>query len=106
MLLARRSPCNFFRANSVSDAFYIIQKIFSLHWGGLQQENIFSKFSLLLSVALVIFLFIAENKFVDRLTETGLAEKKKTNLAFGIAILSAILVLGVFQKLAFIYYQF
>jgi len=96
----------FFRANSAGDAFYVIREIFSRHWGGLQNENIFSKFSLLLSAALIFFLFFSENKFVDILIESNLREKRNANYIFGIVVLSAILVLGVFQKLAFIYYQF
>jgi alginate O-acetyltransferase complex protein AlgI len=97
----------FFRAKNISEAVYIIKKIFSAGWGGLETgEEVFSKFSLVLSILLIIFLFFAENKFVDKLIATPLNEKKKANLVFGIAILSMIILLGVFQKLSFIYFQF
>jgi alginate O-acetyltransferase complex protein AlgI len=96
----------FFRAASVGDAFYIISKIFSTGWGGFQDSVVFSKFSLLLSVALIIVLFLAEYKFVDRLIGTRLEERFRSNLAFGIIITSLIFTLGVFQKMSFIYFQF
>jgi D-alanyl-lipoteichoic acid acyltransferase DltB (MBOAT superfamily) len=95
----------FFRARSVSDAFYIIKKISSKHWGGLQDMEVFSPFSMVLSVGLIFFLFIAERK-IKPVIECGLNERYKTSLAFGISILSMILLLGVFQKLSFIYFQF
>jgi alginate O-acetyltransferase complex protein AlgI len=96
----------FFRANTVRDAMYIIKKIFTGHWGSLQIEEVFSKFSLILSTALIALLFWAEMKFADRLIATPLGKKPKANLAFGIVIISMILLLGVFQKLSFIYFQF
>ena len=96
----------FFRAKNIQEAILVLRQLFSHRFGGLQKENIFSKFSLALSLVLICFLFIAEYKFIDGLIETRLSEKKKTNLVFGIAILSAILILGVFQQLSFIYFQF
>jgi len=96
----------FFRSESVNDSFYIIKKIFSNDWKSLQVEETFPKFSYILSLGLIIFLFIAENKFVDRIINNKLEENKAQNLVFGTAVLSLILVLGVFQKLSFIYFQF
>ena len=96
----------FFRANSVVDALYVIKRIFSSQWSGLQDEDVFPKFSLILSLGLIIFLFWAERTFIDQLILTKLNEKKRANLFFGVSILSMILLLGVFQKLSFIYFQF
>ena len=96
----------FFRAASVNDAFYIIGSFFNSDWGTLQDEMIFSKFSMALSFILIIFLLFAEYKFVDRLIETSVNEKYQSNLVFGISILSLIFLLGVFQKMSFIYFQF
>lgn len=96
----------FFRARNISEAFTVIKQLFKNNWGALQVEVVFSKFSLLLSIILVIFLFFAESEFVDELINSPLDRNQKTNLAFGIAIISAILLLGVFQNLSFIYFQF
>lgn len=96
----------FFRANSLSDAGFIVNKLFSTDWGGLQLERLFHKFSLILSIGLIAVLFIAEWKFTDSIIESRLDERYRTSIAFGIAVLSCIFILGVFQKLSFIYFQF
>ena len=96
----------FFRAKSIGDGFYILKKIVFGQWRSFEGTQVFSKFSLLLSVLLIIFLFFAETKFADKIIETKLGERKKANLIFGVAVLSMILLLGVFQKLSFIYFQF
>jgi len=96
----------FFRANSVSDAAYIVKKLFSDQWDGWQSMEVFSIFSLALSIVLIIGLLIAEWKFSDSIIETRLGEKHKTNLVFGVVVITGIFLLGVFQKLSFIYFQF
>ena len=97
----------FFRAASVQDAFLILGKLFSSNdWGAIQFEHIFSKVSLVLSFGLIVFLFWAESKVVDSIIHATFEKKYKTSVVFGIAILSMILLLGVFQKLSFIYFQF
>lgn len=96
----------FFRSKNITEALNIIKKIFSKQWGGLQDEEVFSKFSLILSFLLILLLFIFENKFIDKLIQTKLDEKQKQNLAFGIILLSLIFLLGVFEQLSFIYFQF
>jgi alginate O-acetyltransferase complex protein AlgI len=96
----------FFRAKNIKEGFYVVKRIFTSKWTVPQGTAIFSNFSLLLSVALIVFLFVAEASFIDDLVESRLQERKKNNLAFGIAILSMIILLGVFQKLSFIYFQF
>ena len=96
----------FFRSKNISEAFGIIRKIFSNQWGGLQDEEIFSKFSLILSFILIALLFLFEYKFIDKLIETKLGERQKENIAFGIIVLSLIFLLGVFEHLSFIYFQF
>jgi len=96
----------FFRAASVQDAFLIIGKLFSSDWGAIQYEHVFTKFSMVLSFGLIVFLFWAESKVIDSIIHATLEKKYKTSVVFGIAILSMILLLGVFQKLSFIYFQF
>ena len=96
----------FFRAKNISEGFYIIKKLFTGKWDAFMATQVFSKFSLILSVCLIIFLFVAETKFADKLIESKLHEKKKANIIFGIVILTMILLLGIFQKLSFIYFQF
>lgn len=96
----------FFRAKNISEGFYIIKKLFTGKWDAFMATQVFSKFSLILSVCLIIFLFVAETRFADKLIESKLHEKKKANIVFGIAILTMILLLGIFQKLSFIYFQF
>ncbi|MGB4935516.1 MAG: hypothetical protein WBO30_00765, partial [Ferruginibacter sp.] len=96
----------FFRANSVSDALYIVKNIIKGQWGGLQSGQVFSKFSMVLSFLLIVVLFLAEWKWVDRIIALKLDEKYRLNLAFGIVLITGILVLGVFRKLSFIYFQF
>ncbi|MBK8611215.1 MAG: MBOAT family protein [Chitinophagaceae bacterium] len=96
----------FFRANSVSDALYIVKNIVKGQWGGLQSGQVFSEFSMVLSFLLIVVLFLAEWKWVDRIIALKLDEKYRLNLAFGIVLITGILVLGVFRKLSFIYFQF
>ena len=96
----------FFRAKNISEAIGVLNKIFSIGWGGLQDEEVFSKFSLILSFLLILLLFIFEYKFIDKLIETKLGERKKQNIAFGVIVMSLIFLLGVFEKLSFIYFQF
>ncbi|MDB5199016.1 MAG: rane bound O-acyl transferase family protein [Chitinophagaceae bacterium] len=96
----------FFRSSSVNDSFYIIKKIFSGNWGPLQDEIIFSKFSYILSFLLITFLFIAEHTFADKIIFAKLSEQFKRSIVFGITIMTIILILGIFQKLSFIYFQF
>jgi len=96
----------FFRAKSIQEGFYIVKKIFLQKWTMPQNTVIFTNFSFVLSVLLIIFLFYAEATFANKIIENKLAERKGANIIFGIAIVSAILLAGVFQKLSFIYFQF
>ncbi len=96
----------FFRGNSIADCFYIIKKIFSNDWGGLQREELFIKYSYVLSFMLIIFLYFAEHTFIDKLIATKLSENFNKNIAFGVLLFTSILIFGVFQKLSFIYFQF
>jgi D-alanyl-lipoteichoic acid acyltransferase DltB (MBOAT superfamily) len=96
----------FFRAKNIKEGFFVIKKIFTSKWTMLESTATFSIFSIVLSILLIIILFFAEATFVDKVIESKLEERKKTNLAFGVTILSMILLLGIFQKLSFIYFQF
>jgi len=96
----------FFRASSVNDGFYIVGKIFSSDWGGLTDSPSFPKFSMIISALLILFLFWAEARVVDRIIALPLENKFRLSLTCSIMILSMILIIGVFQKLSFIYFQF
>jgi len=96
----------FFRARSIKEGFFVVKRIFTGAWTMPESTAIFSNFSLVLSVALIVFLFYAEAVFADKIIESKLDERKNANLVFGISILSMIILLGVFQKLSFIYFQF
>jgi D-alanyl-lipoteichoic acid acyltransferase DltB (MBOAT superfamily) len=96
----------FFRAKNIKQGFFVVKQIFSGAWTIPESTAIFSNFSLVLSVALILFLFYAEAVFINKIIESKLDERKNANLLFGISILSMIILLGVFQKLSFIYFQF
>jgi len=96
----------FFRAKSIQEGFSIIKKIFLQKWTMPQNTAVFTNFSFVLSVLLIIFLFFAEATFTNKIIENKLGERKGANIVFGIAIVSTILLAGVFQKLSFIYFQF
>jgi D-alanyl-lipoteichoic acid acyltransferase DltB (MBOAT superfamily) len=96
----------FFRAKNFREGCYLVKKMLTGGWGGWESTEIFTNFSLLLSLVLVVLLFFAETKFADKIIESRLSERKNANFAFGITVLSMILLVGVFQKLSFIYFQF
>ncbi|CAN5286319.1 MBOAT family protein [soil metagenome] len=96
----------FFRAHSIPDAVLIYKRLFSSNWGGLQDEQIFSKFSYLLSFLFIGVLFYAENRFINKVIQYKIEENYKRNITYGVVVLSLILVFGVFQNLSFIYFQF
>ena len=96
----------FFRANSLADAGYIIKTIFSAKWGGLQNEELFSKFSYALALGLIALLFFAENKITSKLLNARLNENIRLDIAYSTIVLTMIFLLGVFQQLSFIYFQF
>jgi alginate O-acetyltransferase complex protein AlgI len=96
----------FFRAKNIKEGFFVVKRIITGKWTLPESTAIFSNFSLVLSAALIVFLFYAEAVFADKIIESKLEERKNANLFFGISILSMIILLGVFQKLSFIYFQF
>ncbi len=65
----------FFRAKNVSDAFYLIKKMFSDKWLFPEATAIFTYFSMILSVGLIIFLFYAESTFITKIIESRLQDK-------------------------------
>ncbi len=106
----------FFRANSLSDAFYILRKIFIGETGGLL-ANIASGFNrgslamgwveLMISfaaIALLIFIHIIESRFGVR----NLLSEKPLWLrwAADYSLIVGIIIFGVFKHAEFIYFQF
>lgn len=96
----------FFRSHNVGDAVFILKKIFTREWGGFQDSVLFTKMSLALSFGLIFLLFFVEARNWDQIVNAPLPEKRRSSLAFGILVLSAILLFGIFEKLSFIYFQF
>ncbi len=100
----------FFRANTVHDAFTILKNILTFNRSKPFElivddgHAIFSASSLLFSLALIAFMFVAEKKF--RTDMTTYRYKRVFDLAFCSVILAVILSLGVFQRNSFIYFQF
>ena len=96
----------FFRAKSISEGFYVVKRIFTKKWTIPISTADFSLLSLFFSLVLIAFLFYAESTFINKFLESKLDEKKNSNMIFASIILSLIILLGVFQKLSFIYFQF
>lgn len=99
----------FFRADSLNNAFVIIQKAFSIE--GLLNGNIldvkdiqFGNFSLLLTIALLTYLFVVEKLTVPKLT--NLNNKNLIDIVFITITVLLIVFFGVFNKSSFIYFQF
>ncbi len=102
----------FFRANSVSDAFQIIEK--SLHISKVQigfymfQDTTLRNEELLISVSMILLLFAFEtiqfkyNDLASRFTKAPLALR----WIIYIIVVLAIVYLGVFERDQFIYFQF
>lgn len=93
----------FFRAHSLSDAFYILRKMSEVF----QQINLgeFSKWSILFSGLLIVLMQIFEHwqkRIIPFLNELSTARR----WLFYYIIVFAIIYLGVFENRQFIYFQF
>lgn len=102
----------FFRATSISNAFLIINHIFTLHNTQAFQpvvENLstfsaFGIFSTIISLSMIALLFLLEIKLVAKLT--NLNKNPFIDVAFCTTILFLIINLGIFNNNSFIYFQF
>lgn len=96
----------FFRAKSVSDAFYIAAHLLDFHAVHLKDFTFyrFGLYSIILSVLFTVFMM-----FIERKTTTDLREME-SNFYYDIAFVSLCLFLiinfGVFENRSFIYFQF
>jgi D-alanyl-lipoteichoic acid acyltransferase DltB (MBOAT superfamily) len=102
----------FFRANSLSDAFLIVNHIFTLH--AVQPFHLvvtnskdlseFGIFSTVFSLSLIAVLFFLETRLSSNLLNYN--KKPLLDIAFCTVILFLIIMLGVFNNNSFIYFQF
>lgn len=96
----------FFRSKNIEQGFFILKRMFTAPWQLPASTPVFPGLSMVLSFVLIFFLFYSEAKFIHGITENRLNENRRVNIGFGIAIFTMILLLGIFQKLSFIYFQF
>ena len=102
----------FFRANTVSDAFIIVKHIFTLYHQvpfnvvvkDLVTKAEFVRFSILISVLMSVFVLVSESRLSVNLSE--LNNRPIMDFLFCTFVMTAILILGVFNNSSFIYFQF
>ena len=102
----------FFRANTIHDAFAIVNNIFSLHqsrpfqWVIMDAGNLaeFGLTSIVIGSLMTIIMFYVEKILPPRLQ--SLNDKPVINIAFCTFFLSLVILLGIFSKQSFIYFQF
>lgn len=92
----------FFRANNITDAFYIIRSSVNLSSSGFIGVPLISKYFFTLSFVLIAFLMISEPlKFF-----TGKSGSSFANYFKVVFMLLLIYLLGIFEQQEFIYFQF
>lgn len=100
----------FFRAGSVTDAWYILTEIFNNPLDGFQwavrngKGPTFGMTSILISLAMIGILLFAEH--FQNVQQTSWNNKASLDVLFHGCILFCVIVFGVFQKTSFIYFQF
>jgi hypothetical protein len=100
----------FFRSPTLTDAFAIIGKIGTLNhttpfaWEVGPRVLSFNGFSWVVSIIGILVLFISENYISVDLKNFNL--HPKVDVAFSTLILTLILIFGIFNQSAFIYFQF
>jgi alginate O-acetyltransferase complex protein AlgI len=96
----------FFRANSLHDAIFITQKLFTGNWSvsAYKPFEDFGITSILISIVVVIYTMIVERFTNPR--ETGTFSTFNKEAGFAILNLSMIFILGSFNQQTFIYFQF
>ena len=90
----------FFRASGVQEAMFIFSKMANPDFGNFQ----FGSTAAIIAVSMIAILFI--NERFQNVEQTTLNNKPYLDIAFNAFILFAIITLGVFQKMSFIYFQF
>ena len=100
----------FFRAANFSDAFLLLQHLFSLNHSTpfiaafIYNKIIFGMGAMIISIFVVVFTFFIE-KNADTLL-LSFTNKRSADIIFCSTVLILIILLGVFQKNSFIYFQF
>ncbi len=100
----------FFRANSIPETFYIIEKIFTLDFSAasLNQLNAALGWAeLMIAVASIIFLqFVHYLQYANKLDAIFLQKPRAYRWAIYYALILSIAFFGVFNHTPFIYFQF
>lgn len=96
----------YFRANSLEDAFYISQKLFTGNWSlaAYKPFEDFGNISILISVIMVAYFMIVERYTHPK--ETGSFTSVNKEIMFAVFNLTLILIFGSFNQQTFIYFQF
>lgn len=102
----------FFRSNSFHDIVLLIKHLVGFYrldpfqdvLRNVSGEIVFTKSALAISFFMILMLFLMEHKISPRLTEFN--KKPIADILFISITLSLIVMLGVFQKNSFIYFQF
>ena len=96
-----------FRASSIGEGWLIFRKIFAGEWTGSVTAGVVGRFDFLLAVALIAALLVIEAvRSRVRLRQWVAAQSWWLRWAIYFCGATAILLLGVFEKVEFIYFQF
>ncbi len=96
----------FFRANSISDALYIISHFHKIDTNYLFGVASASTVNNMLSIALIIGLIISDYYFEWAENNTKILQNNFLRYAIAIILLVLIYTIGVFESASFIYFQF
>jgi alginate O-acetyltransferase complex protein AlgI len=96
----------FFRANSISDALYIISHFHKIDTNYLFGVASASTVNNMLSIALIIGLIISDYYFEWAENNTKILQNNFLRYALAIILLVLIYTIGVFESASFIYFQF
>lgn len=94
----------FFRSSSLFQAYHIIKDMF---WNldlSFTPRHTTSVFTYVVSLASIVFLLYFENKHLDKFLYTSVTTKKE--VLVGSSLIIALIALGIFHNLSFIYFQF
>lgn len=97
----------FFRANSLSDAFLIIENMTRIDFANLKMGYVLTGFSIKMAFLAIVFLEIVH--FIrERTSLNALVSRQPALVRWGIyyALIMVILLFGVFEEAEFIYFQF
>ena len=96
----------FFRANSLSDAMYVLKNVLKIDIHHLIGIPIFSYAYFITSFIFIILLFMFEFLKDRKLVDTNLFSKPAYSLIYFVVFFIIIYVFGIFENQSFIYFQF